>query len=732
VKKRRLLPVRLGARLVLLSVAITLVLAPILTGLYFWVSHSSHMQRQREQLDEIAKASAPALREALWLGDAALVQSHLEGLKYFTDMARVELVWADNTKPRLVLGEAPGAGAGAIEKRVDIATTFKGRAMALGTLTLTLSLERTDALLRREIWLILLTQSLQVMVLVALILFAYQRVAGVRVQRMGDVLNDYRATGCGAMRLPVAAPDSTNAGDELDRLAVEFNGLLDAQEGDIAGLEAAKTRLEGEIVERERVEAALVQARDAADAANRAKSVFLANMSHELRTPLNSILGFAQLMARDQRVPDNQRRNLDTINRSGQYLLTLINDVLEISRIEAGRLQAQKEPVELAELLYPLAETMALRARNKGLDLRMELAPDLPRYIVTDGAKVRQILLNLLSNAVKYTECGSVVLSGRCVGSPTATGATLRFAIADTGVGISAEEVRQIYEPFFQAEYGVRRGEGTGLGLPISQEYARLLGGELGVESVPGVGSTFTLTLPVDFPAAPDVVAPAHRQVVALAAGQPVPRILIAEDQEDNRRLLVAMVEAAGFATQAVGNGREAVSRFEAEHPDFIWMDMRMPIMDGYEATRLIRALPGGDRVKIVAVTASAFREDRGAILAAGCNDVLSKPIAADRLFEIMGRLLGVEYDYAVPTKPGVASEAAVAAADLSALALAPREELAVAARQLDETTVRALIERIRDEQPQIAALLVPLVDAYRFDVIETLCATTAPSDSRA
>jgi CheY-like chemotaxis protein len=379
-------------------------------------------------------------------------------------------------------------------------------------------------------------------------------------------------------------------------------------------------------------------------------------------------------------------------------------------------------------MLAPLVDTMALRARDKGLDLRMELAPDLPRNVAGDAGKLRQILLNLLSNAVKYTESGSVVLSVRRIDGAPAAGdgelVTLRFAVADTGVGISAEDLRQIYEPFFQAEYGVRRGEGTGLGLTISQEYARLLGGELGVESTPGVGSTFTLTLPLDLAAKPEPAMTLPGRVVGLAPGQQVPRVLVAEDNADSRRLLVETLETVGIAVRAVENGAAAVDAFGAWRPDLIWMDMRMPVLDGYAATQRIRALPGGDQVKIVALTASAFREDRSAILAAGCNDVLAKPLAEPRLFETMARLLGLAYEYAAET----AESAPAAAADLSALAPALRDELAAAARLLDVAAVRALIARIRDTHPQQAALLVSLTEEYRFDAIAALCGNGAPA----
>jgi PAS domain S-box-containing protein len=388
----------------------------------------------------------------------------------------------------------------------------------------------------------------------------------------------------------------------------------------------------------------LAQARDAAESANRMKSAFLANMSHELRTPLNAILGFAQLMERDTRIPADRRGNLATINRSGKQLLALINDVLEISRIEAGRLTLQPAICELHELLTGLAEVVDFRARNKGLCMSMTLAPDLPRFIELDAGKLRQILLNLLTNAVKYTEQGGIELSAKA--EIAGDRATLQFSVQDTGVGIAAEDLQRIFQPFYQTTYGVRLGEGTGLGLTICHEYATLMGGRLSVESELQGGSCFQLSLPVKLAKAPASAAPALGRVLGLAPEQPPCRVLVAEDDPDSRQLLMEILLRAGFHVRAAVNGAEAVSAFQEWSPQFIWMDMRMPVLDGYAATRKIRALPGGDAVRIVALTASAFREDHAGILAAGCNGVISKPLVEEQLFEQMGRQLGLRYRY--------------------------------------------------------------------------------------
>ncbi|MBK7003168.1 MAG: response regulator [Rhodoferax sp.] len=452
-------------------------------------------------------------------------------------------------------------------------------------------------------------------------------------------------------------------------------------------------------------------AKTQAEAANRAKSTFLANMSHELRTPLNAILGFAQLMGHDTELGPANRQRVETINRAGQHLLALINDVLEIARIEAGRVMVQTSACHLSESLTTIEAIIRSRAVARGLLFCVERVGELPDYVLGDCHRIEQVLINLLGNAVKYTDQGSVLL--RLSGDA----GNIRFEIADTGPGMSADEQAQLFQPFYQTSTGIAKGEGTGLGLTISREFVRLMGGELRVDSTPGEGCVFSFSLPLPSCPAPLEVIGQGRVIGFQDGGEP-PRILVAEDNADSRELILQILESVGFAVRSVENGQRAIANFTAWQPHFIWMDMRMPEMDGYEATRLIRALPGGQAVKIVALTASAFEEDREAILAAGCDEMLHKPVAPQRLFAVMGDLLTLRYRYA--DEVGAASIAEDL--DLSGLPLALRGQLKAAAELLDLEVARELIETIRATQPGLAHGLEVLLSEFRFDRIATLC----------
>ncbi len=459
--------------------------------------------------------------------------------------------------------------------------------------------------------------------------------------------------------------------------------------------------------------AELKRAKEAAEEANQAKSVFLANMSHELRTPLNAILGFAQLMARDERIPDDERENLETINRSGTHLLRLINDVLEISKIEAGRFSLKITPIDLYELLDSLVEVMRVRARQKGLALSLERSDDLPRYVKTDITKLRQVLLNLLSNAVKYTEAGSVILRAAVEGPSDRL--WLRFEVVDTGIGIAAQELERIFLPFYQvAPATFSESGGTGLGLSISLEYTRLLGGDLTAESTRGLGSCFRLRLPAELAQAVEREKAAVRRVVRLASGQPRYRILVAEDNADNQRLIATLLQRVGFQVRVVGNGREAVKAFKTWHPHLIWMDMRMPVMDGYEASRRIKAMSGNGKILIAALTASAFEEDREAVLAAGCDAFVRKPLKEEELFTVMGDLLGVQYVFEEEAEP----EEPVATLELDELPAELAAELKQAALALDMDRLHELVGRVQGLSPQLAHALSMAIDDFRFEEI--------------
>lgn len=406
-------------------------------------------------------------------------------------------------------------------------------------------------------------------------------------------------------------------------------------DGKIAHFVAVKE----DITERRRAARELRVAKEAAEAANLAKSGFLAHMSHEIRTPLNAVLGFSQLLVRDPSLTEEQRVHVDSILRAGEHLLALINDVLEMSRIEAGRSDHAPEDIELLALLRDLELLFRERATGRGLQLALALAPDLPRHVRLDGGKLRQVLVNLVGNAIKFTHQGSVSIGARVQAAPG--GATaIRFEVRDTGIGIPAEEQRRIFEPFEQSQVQQRRKGGTGLGLAISSRFVRLMGGELELVSTPEQGSAFSFALPVEVLAhAQQRAGDAARRIVRVAPGEERIRILVADDRDDNRRLLSELLGRAGFLVQEVRDGAEALDAIERSPPDLVLMDLAMPVMDGYEATRRIR---GGQRadLPIIAVTASAFAEQVQEAVDAGVDEVVRKPFKEQELLVAIQRAL--------------------------------------------------------------------------------------------
>ncbi len=513
--------------------------------------------------------------------------------------------------------------------------------------------------------------------------------------------------------------------------------------------------------ERERA-LTLQKDKEAADAANQAKSVFLANMSHELRTPLNAVIGFSRLLARSSSLNPTEQENVQVITRSGQHLLTLINQVLDLSKIESGYMTLNRSRLNLPELAAELEAMFRLQTAEKGLRLVVDCPSDVPRHINTDALKLRQVLINLLNNAVKFTRAGSVALKirmkaeGERMNTPSAgqsphpSAFILHISVIDTGPGVSPTERDKLFEAFAQTSSARYVGEGTGLGLPISQKLIHLLGGSIRLESPlrqrsaygpqGGAGTAFHVTLPVDADAAePGLFAAANAQaappgaarVVRLAPGQPGYRLLIVDDNRDNRELLAQLFHPLGFELRQAENGQQALEIWQSFQPDLILMDMQMPVLNGYDATQRIRqrVKSQGDETPaakfknpiIIALTASSFVQDKARILAAGCNDFLSKPFLEADLFGMISQHLGVEFIYpgsevAAPAQPGTEA--------VAQLPPARRRQLAEAVRLADIQHIETIVAEIETDWPQAAQAIKPLLDDFRYDALLTLLAT--------
>ncbi|GAB3361614.1 MULTISPECIES: ATP-binding protein [Giesbergeria] len=475
-----------------------------------------------------------------------------------------------------------------------------------------------------------------------------------------------------------------------------------------------KDRLEAEVQQRT---ADLVLARNAAEAANQAKSAFLANMSHELRTPLNAVLGFSNMMRKDPLLPERQRQNLDIINRSGEHLLTLINDVLDMAKIEAGRVQLQQLPFDLGALVRDVTDMMQIRAQEKGLQLLIDQDSEFPRYIVGDEARLRQVLINLLGNAVKFTDQGGVSIR---LGTRQNQQSHLVIEVEDSGPGIAPEDQERIFQPFTQiGEQGINKG--TGLGLTITRQFVQLMQGQITLHSTPGIGSVFRIELPLQPAAEADMRHPdaiQHGDVLGLAPGQQHWRILIVEDQRDNQVLLSQLLGSMGFEWRISENGAKGVQMFQEWHPDFIWMDHRMPVMDGVEATRRIRQLPGGKEVKIVAVTASALQEQKAELLAVGMDDFVRKPYRSSEIFDCMAKHLGVRYIYEGLPEADDSPAMALSAEMFANVPDAVCQQLQQALESLENERIDAALQAVTAQDATLGKVLRRLVGNFDYPAI--------------
>ncbi|CAE6773723.1 hybrid sensor histidine kinase/response regulator [Paraburkholderia domus] len=618
---------RLLATVLLFSCAVTL----LLTALQLYRDYSRGVELIETRLSDIDRSNRDSLGEGLWQLNRTELQLQLNGILRLADMCAAEVRETGSSATPMVVTAGERRTGAVISREFPIFYRIHGAQQKIGTLYVQATLANLYQALTQTALVILVSQATYTFIVALFTIYIFSRLVTRHLATIARQVSEYDFR---AAPKPFVLPRRRpRRPDELDRVVSAFNSMG-------ARLHDAYLAERDATLQRE--------ARHLAEAANRAKSEFLANMSHELRTPLNGILGYAQILLRDGSQSERQRNAVEVIHRSGEHLLTLIDDTLDFARIEAGKLRIEMADVSLPGVLDAIRDIIGMKAEQKHLRFLCELAPDLGCAVRADERRLRQVLLNLLANAVRFTDAGWVSLQ-----VTRAPSGAVRFCVQDSGIGIPADKLGAIFRPFEQTGSPERRAGGAGLGLAISQQFVRAMGGEIRVESVVAHGSAFWFDLApavADTSTAPtDPAAPTAQRVTGYTG--PRRKVLVIDDEPVNRAVVVEFLDQLGFDTLEAAGGHEGLAQALNGKPSLVMTDILMPDMDGLETTRRLRRLRGLGDIPIIVVSANPSWSDEKRSADAGANAFLAKPVDFGRLQAHLADLLVLKWIYSPVTR---------------------------------------------------------------------------------